>query len=53
MTPRNGNIVKWMGENVEEIVRDSRDRTIWGHWCDVLHMRLIVIPDGTAEEEED
>ena len=26
--PRSGNIAKWMGENVEEIMRDSRDPAI-------------------------
>ena len=25
MTPHSGNIAKWMGENEEEIMRDSRD----------------------------
>ena len=30
MTPRSGNIAKWMGENMEEITRDSRDRAIMG-----------------------
>ena len=51
MTPRNGNIAKLMGENVEVIMRD---RAIDGeNWCEVLHGRLIVIPDGTAEDEED
>ena len=30
MTPRSGNIAKWMAENVEEIMRDSRDRAIDG-----------------------
>ena len=44
MTRRSGNIAKWMGENVEGIMRDSYE---------VQHGRLIVIPDGTAEEEED
>ena len=24
----------------------------WENWCEVLHGQLIVIPDGTAEEEE-
>ena len=54
MTPRNGNIAKWTGENVEEIIRDSRDRAVDEdtYWCEVLHGRLIVISDGTAEEEE-
>ena len=28
MTPRGGNIAKRMGENMEEITRDSRDRAI-------------------------
>ena len=54
MTPCSGNIAKGMGGNVEEITRDSRDRAIDGvTWCEVLHGRLIVIPDGTAEEEEE
>ena len=45
MTPRSGNIAKWMGENVEEIMRDSRDYAIDGeYWCEVLHGWLIVIP---------
>ena len=45
MTPRSGNIAKWMDENVEEIMRDSRDYAIDGeYWCEVLHGRLIVIP---------
>ena len=53
MTPRTGNIAKWMGEHVEEIMRNSRDRAIdVDHWGEVLHGRLIVIPGGTAEEEE-
>ena len=53
MTPRSGNIAKWMGENVEEIMRDPRDRAIDGdNWCDVLYGRLIVITDGTAKEED-
>ena len=53
MIPPTGNIAKWMGEHVEEIMRDSRDRAIYvEHWGEVLHGRLIVIPDGTAEEEE-
>ena len=30
MTPRSGNIAKWMGENMEEITRDLRDRAIMG-----------------------
>ena len=30
MTPHSGNIAKWMGENVEEIMRDTRDRAIDG-----------------------
>ena len=30
MTPRSGNIAKVMAENVEEIMRDSRDRAIDG-----------------------
>ena len=39
---------------MEESVRDSRDLAIdGGYWCEVLHGRLIVIPDGTAEEEEE
>ena len=34
-------------------MRDSRDRAIdVGNWCDVLHGQ-VVIPDGTAKEEED
>ena len=38
MTPRNGNIAKGMGENVEVILRDTRDLAIDGeHWCEVLH----------------
>ena len=54
MTPRSGNIAKWMGENVEEIRRDSRVRALdGGNWCEVLHGRLVVIPDGTAEDEEE
>ena len=54
VTPRSGNIAKWMGVNVEETMQDSRDRAIDGeHWCEVLRGRLIVIPDGTAEEEQD
>ena len=44
MTPRSGNIAQWMVENVEGIMRDS---------CEALHGRLIVIPDGTVEEEDD
>ena len=37
MTPHSGNIAKWMGENVEEIMRDSRDRAIDGeNWCEVI-----------------
>ena len=28
MTPRSGNIAEWMGENVEEMIRASRDRAI-------------------------
>ena len=51
MTPRNDNIAKLMGENVEVMMRD---RAIDGeNRCEVLHGRLIVIPDGTAEDEED
>ena len=30
MTPRSGNIAKWMGEHMEEITRDSRYRAIMG-----------------------
>ena len=54
VTPRSANITTWMGENVEEINQDSRDRAIdGGNWCEVLPGRLIVIPDGTAEDKDD
>ena len=47
-TSQNGS-VKWG----KIIMRDSRDRAIDGrNWYELLHGRLIVIPDGTAEEEE-
>ena len=37
----------------KNFMRDSRDRAIdEEHWCEVLHGRLIVIPDGSAEEED-
>ena len=50
ITKRSNNIAKWIVENVEEIMRDLRDRSInGGNWCEVLHGRLIVIRDGTAE----
>ena len=53
MTQRCGKIAKWTGENEAEIMLASLDRAIdWGHWCEVLHVRVMVIPDGTAEEEE-
>ena len=45
MTPRSGNIAKWMGEHMEEIRREN--------CCDVLHGQLVVIPDGTAEDKEE
>ena len=41
MTSRSGNIAKWMGENVEEIVRDSQDRAIdlyGGNGCEMMHV---------------
>ena len=51
MTPRSGNIAKLMSDNVVEIMRD---RAIDGeYWSEVLRGRLIVIPDGTTEVEED
>ena len=51
MTQRNGNIAKLMGENMEEIPRDSRDRALMGEIGAMCCM--IVIPDGTAEDEEE
>ena len=53
MTPRSGKIAKWMGENVEEIMRDSQDLAI--DWRTLARGRpycmggcMIVIPEGTA-----
>ena len=52
----------WMGnDGVEDLsliiwhdIINSRDRAIDGeNWCVVLHGRLVVIPNRTAEEEED
>ena len=36
MTPHSGNMAKWMGGSVEEIMRDALDRAIdGGHGCEV------------------
>ena len=57
MTPHSGNMAKLMGGSVEEnkSMRDSLHRAIdldGENWCEVLHGRLIVIPDRTAEDED-
>ena len=41
-------MVKWMDENPETIMRDSRDRAR----CEVLHRGLIIIRDGAAKEKK-
>ena len=49
-TVTTSSITKWIGETVEEIIRDSRDRAIdEDNWCEVLLGRIIVIPDGTVK----
>ena len=46
-TSYSGNVAKWMGGSMEEIMRNlALNRE---NWCEMLHVRLIIIPGGTKK----